>query len=187
MLLFSDEVVELLLPLFALRVLRLLAIGISGNVPTMGVAVFDARPARVVVMGAGAGASDSLFSGSCVSASSCFKVAVGAGSNGGSSVVSFGVDASLMDALSRMTPAACSSSVMALLLVVCGIECDDEGRLTTGISGAAEATDVAVEFFLAREAVGRSVLAMTALGRENVVVIGDDAGGGEYAGTACLR
>jgi hypothetical protein len=68
-LLVSEEVFEL----FALRVLRLLAMGISGKVPTTGVAVFDVRPVRVIV-GAGIGVSTSIASGSSGSISSCFKV-----------------------------------------------------------------------------------------------------------------
>jgi len=67
-LLFSDDACEFdpfPLPLFALRVLRLRAItGRSGKVPIMGVAVLEARPARVVVVGVGAGTSMCMLSGS---------------------------------------------------------------------------------------------------------------------------
>jgi len=62
-LLFSDDAFELPLPLVALRVLRLRAIGTSAKVPTIGVAVLEVRPARVVT-GAGAGISISIPTGS---------------------------------------------------------------------------------------------------------------------------
>lgn len=174
-LLFSEEVFEVPVPLFALRVLLLRAMGISGNVPTIGVAVLEARPARVVT-GAGVAMSISMPSGSCDSASSCFKAAVvTVVSKSGSSVVSCGVDPPLMEALSRLIPAACSNSVMTLLLLGCCTECDDKGR-STGSSGATETTELAVEFLRARTAVGRSVMVTFVLGNVKLPTIGEEAG-----------
>jgi hypothetical protein len=62
-LLFSDEVLEWELLLFALRLLRLRAMGISVKAPTTGVAVFEVRPA-LVAAGIGVGPSISMLSGS---------------------------------------------------------------------------------------------------------------------------
>lgn len=117
LLLFSDDVCEVPFPLLALRVLRLRAMaGASGAAPTTGVAVFDVRPDRAIDAGAG-GASTSIGSGSCASCSSCLSGEVSVGI--GVSAASFGVGASLVGAWSRTMPAACSSSVIALLVGAC--------------------------------------------------------------------
>lgn len=118
-LLFSDEVLELELPLFALRLLRLLAIDISGNAPMTGVAVFEVRPG-LAEAAAGAGGSTSILSGSGCPKSSNFMLDVSKG--GGTSALSLGVDAPFTEVLSRTIPAACSSSVMTLLLAACCTE-----------------------------------------------------------------
>ena len=132
-LLFSDEALELELelPLFALRVLRLRAMGTSGKVPTTGVPVLDVRPIRVVAA-AGVGTSISMPSGSWFPRSSTFMVEVS--NDGGASKLSFGVDVPFVDALSRTMLAACSNSVIALLLVFWCIECEDDGRRPIEIS-----------------------------------------------------
>jgi hypothetical protein len=122
-LLFSDDALEL--ELFALRVLRLRAIGTSGNAPTTGVAVFDVRPV-LAASDAGTGTSRSMLSGSWCVCSSCF---ITSGSNGGAaSKMSCGVDAPCTEVLSRTIPAACSSSAIALLLAACCTEWEDDGR-----------------------------------------------------------
>jgi hypothetical protein len=127
-LLFSDDVLELELPLFVLRLLRLRAMGTSGKAPATGVAVFEVRPALVA---AGIGTvSISMLSGSGWPKSSTFITGVSVGC--GASVVSLGVNVPFVDVLSRTMPAACSSSVMALLLVTCCTEWEDEGRRPDG-------------------------------------------------------
>jgi hypothetical protein len=118
-LLFSDDVLEFEFPLFAFRLLRLLAIDISGKAPTTGVAVLEVRPG-LAGAAAGAGASISILSGSGCPKSSSFMFDVSKGSE--PSIVSFGVDAPFAEALSRTMAATCSSSVTALLLAACCTE-----------------------------------------------------------------
>jgi hypothetical protein len=184
-LLFSDEVLELELPLFALRLLRLRAIGISGKAPTTGVAVFDVRPG-LVEAGIGVGTSISMLSGSGCPKSSNFMFDVSNG--GGASAVSFGVDAPLAEVLSRTIPAACSSSVIALLLVTCCTEWEEDGRRPTGSSCVfADATELATEFFRARADRGRSDVPAIALLTAKFATIGEEAMGGEYGGSGFLR
>ena len=124
-LLFSDEVLEFELPLFALRLLRPRAMSISGKAPTTGVAVFEVRPG-LIEAGIGVGSSMSMLSGSGCPRSSSFIFIVSNG--GGASAVCCGVKSPLAEVLSRIIPAACSSSVIALLLVTSCTEWEVEGR-----------------------------------------------------------
>lgn len=184
-LLFSDDVVELEFPLFTLRLLRLRAMGVSTNAPTTGVVFLEFRP-DLTVADIGAGASMSMLSGSGCPKSSTFMLAVSKG--GGISVLSFGVDAPFAEALSRTTPAACSSSVIALLLAACCAECEDDGRPVAVASWSLiDATELAVEFFRARADSVRSDAPAIALLTGKLAARGDEAIGGEYGGSGFLR
>lgn len=96
------------------------------------------------------------------------------------SVVSCGVDALLAESWSRRIPAACSSSVIALLLGACCIECEVDGRRTGVGSGTlTDATEFAVEFFLALDDSARSAAPVVALLMAKFAASGEEAGGGE--------
>lgn len=85
-------------------------------------------------------------------------------------------------------PAACSSSVIALLLGTGWTECEVDGRRTDGGSGMlADATEFAVEFFLALEDSARSAAPVVALLIAKFAASGEEAGGGEFVGSWFLR
>src|SRR4051794_33675527 len=99
---------------------------------------------------------------------------VAVSSAGGISAVSFIVDAPLADVSSRTIPAACSSSVMALL-VTCCTECEEEGRRPAEASWSlSDATEFAVEFFRARAESGRSDVPAMALLMAKLAARGDE-------------
>jgi len=175
-LLFSDDVFEVVWPVLPLRVLRLRAMGTSEMAPATGVAVLEARPG-LAGPGINVAISTSRFSGSGWPRSSNFIADV---SNGcGKFSVSCGAVTSLATS-SRTTPVACSSSAMALVLATCWAECAEEGRWICDGSGTlAEVAEVVVEFFLARAESVRSTAPVVALLMAKLAARGDDVGGGE--------